>query len=149
MKSRIPDMVRADDAAVVPTVAGKKRARSEGRKVMQRLKIAKGWVVAVVLALAGCTVTATPMVRRQAAIHGEPYVFYEASAPYVYVDGAVWSYDAYYVQYYGPTYAVPAPPPRAGRISPPPPTVVGGDPGRAPPPGHGGDGNRGRGHGHR
>jgi len=98
------------------------------------------WLV-VPLALAGCTVTATPMVRHQAAIYGEPYVFYQASTPYVYVGGTVYDYDEYYGRYYGPTYVVPTPPRYEGRISPPPPTIVG-----APPHGPRNDEEHGRGH---
>ncbi len=98
------------------------------------------WLV-VPLALAGCTITATPMVRHQAAIYGEPYVFYQASTPYVYVGGTVYDYNDYYGRYYGPAYAVPAPPRYEGRISPPPPTIVG-----APPHVPRNDGERGRGH---
>lgn len=101
------------------------------------------WVV-LALALAGCTITATPAIRHQAAIHGEPYVFYQASVPYVYIGGTVWNYDDYYVRYYGPTYAAPAPPGHPGRISPPPPVVIDGEPGRGPPE----DRGHGEGHGH-
>ncbi|MBN1771726.1 MAG: hypothetical protein JXB32_10720 [Deltaproteobacteria bacterium] len=98
------------------------------------------WSV-LMLVLAGCTITATPTVRRQAAVYGEPYVFYQASTPYVYVGGTVYDYNDYYVQYYGPTYVVPAPPRHEGRLlSPPPPVIVG----PAPP----AQGAHGRGHGH-
>jgi hypothetical protein len=108
---------------------------------MQRFKMMTKmmtWLV-LALALAGCTITATPTVRRQAALYGEPYVFYQASTPYVYVGGTVYDYNDYYVQYYGPTYAVPVPPRHEGRIAVPPPPVIVGQP--AP---HG----RGHGHGH-
>ena len=110
------------------------------------MQIVKGMTwLALALALAGCRITATPAIRHEASIHGEPYVFYQSSTPYVYVDGTVWDYNEYYVQYYGPTYVVPAPPGRAGRISsPPPPVLVGGPPGQSGNPGHG----HGRGHGH-
>jgi hypothetical protein len=111
---------------------------------MQMSKRKFSLVLALALAV-GCTITATPAVRQQAAIYGEPYVFYQASTPYVYVGGTVWGYNEYYAQYYGPTYAVPVPPRHEGRlVSPPPPVIVGQPPhGHQEGPGHG-RGHRGR-----
>ena len=102
---------------------------------MQRSKKMTWWTLAPALALAlvlapaaGCRITATPAVRYQAATYGEPYVFYQSSTPYVYVNGAVWDYNDYYVRYYGPTYVVPAPPRYEGPIAGPPPPVIVGQP---------------------
>ena len=93
------------------------------------MQIVKGMIgLVLALALAGCRITATPAVRYQAATYGEPYVFYQSSTPYVYVNGAVWDYNDYYVQYYGPTYVVPAPPRYDGPIAAPPPPVIVGQP---------------------
>jgi len=107
---------------------------------MLRLNTLVWAVLALALPLGGCRITATPAVQYQAATYGEPYVFYQASTPYVYVGGTVYGYNEYYGQYYGPTYAVPVPPPRDGPISPPPPVIVG--------PAHGGQHGHGHGHGH-